>query len=63
VGEYLVWRPALQAPDHLVESGLARPNRADKHRRVSRLARGVCDGAGVFVDIETDEKRSKLLHG
>lgn len=63
VGEHQVRRLALQTPDHLVEIRLARPNRADTHGRVGRLALRVRDGDRIPVGVETDEKRSRLLHG
>ena len=53
---------ALRLMPHVVEVRLARPNLADKHGRIGRLALGVCDGDRILVDVETDKKGRRLGH-
>ena len=56
-------RLRLQPPDQFVEVRLARADRAEKHRRVGALPLRMGDGDRIFMDVETDEKRSRLCHG
>ena len=62
VREHQVRRLRLKSPDEFVEVRLPRPDRPDKHRRIGRLALGVRDSDRIFVDVETDKKRSRLCH-
>ena len=60
VCEHQVGRLRLQPTDQFVEVCLPRPDRPDKHGRIGRLALGMGDGDRIFVNVETDEKRSRL---
>jgi hypothetical protein len=53
-------RLGLEPPDQFVQVCLARPDRADKHGRIGALPLGVGDRDRIFMDVETDEKRSRL---
>ena len=63
VGEHQVRCLPLEAPDQLVEVGLARPDRADEHGRVSAVALCMGNRDRILVDVQTDEQRSRLRHG
>jgi hypothetical protein len=47
----------LEAPDRLVEVGLARADRADTHGRIGALPLGMGDRDRILVDVQTDEQR------
>ena len=53
----------LESAHQLGQVRLARADRADKHGRIGALPLGVGDRDRIFVDVETDEKRSRLCHG
>lgn len=53
----------VQATNQFVEVGLPGSDGPDEHGRIGALAQGVRDGDRIFVDVETDEKRSRLCHG
>lgn len=63
IREHEVRRLRLEAPDHLVEVGLARADRPNKHRRLGAATGGVRHGDGIPVDVQTDEQWSRLRHG
>jgi hypothetical protein len=63
VGEDELRGLPLQAPDQFVEVRLPRPDRADEHRRIGALSQRVGNGNRILVDVETDEKRSRLCQG
>ena len=63
VCEHQVGRLCPQAADQVVEIGLPRSDRPDKHGRIGARPLGVLDGDRIFVDVETNEKRSRLCHG
>jgi hypothetical protein len=44
----------------IVEIRLARPDLAEKHRGIRALPLRVCDRDRIFMNVETDEKRSRL---
>jgi hypothetical protein len=62
VGKDQRGRLRLQAPDQFVEVRLARTDRAHKHGRIGALPLGMGDGGRIFVDVQTDEQRSRLGH-
>ena len=63
VGEHEVRRLRLQTPNQFVEVRLAGPDGPDEHRRIGALPLRVGHRDRIFVDVETDEKRSRLCHG
>ena len=63
VCEHQVGRLCPQAADLVVEIGLPGSYRSDKHGRIGARPLGVLDGDRIFVDVETNEKRSRLCHG
>jgi hypothetical protein len=63
VGKDQRGRLRLQAPDQFVEVHLARTDRANKHRRIGALPLGMGHRDRIFVDVQTDEQRSRLRHG
>ena len=56
-------RLRVQATNQFVEVGLPGSDGPNEHGRIGALAQGVRDGDRIFVDVETDEKRSRLCHG
>ena len=63
VREHQVRRLRLESPDQRVAVRLARPDGADKHRRINAESLRVCDRDRIVVDVQTDEQRSRLAHG
>ena len=63
VREHQRRRLRLESPDQFVEVRLARPDVTDELRWVGGLPLGMGDGHGIFVDVQTDEQRSRLRHG
>ena len=63
VGKDQRGRLRLQPPDQFVEVRLARADRADKHGRIGALPLRMGHGDRIFVDVQTDEQRSRLCHG
>lgn len=63
IREAEVGRLALEPAQELRQVGVARANVADEDGRIGRVALGVGHGDGLFVDVESDEKRRRLLHG
>ncbi len=56
-------RLALELADQLVQIALARTDGTDEVGRVATAGMGVSDGNGLLVNIQPDQKRSRLLHG
>jgi len=63
VGKHQLRRQALQPPHQLVQVVLERPDLTNEVRWLDRAAHGVGDADRLFVNIQTDEKRSRLGHG
>jgi hypothetical protein len=53
----------VQAPQQLIQVRLAAADRPDEHRRGGAVTRRVSHGNRIFVDVQTDEQRSRLAHG
>jgi hypothetical protein len=63
VHEHELGRLAAESADQFVDVGLPRPDGADELGRVGAVGFGVGDGDGILVDVQTDERRSRLVHG
>jgi len=63
VGEHQARGLGLEPTDQLVDVALTGPDRSDEHRWLGALGLGVGHGNGLLVDIQADEKGSRLVHG
>src|SRR5207244_4410673 len=60
VREHEVRRLRLQTPNQFIEIRLSGPDGPDEHGRIGALALRVGHRDRIFVDVETDENRSRL---
>jgi len=63
IGEHEALSLALKSADELVDVAVEGADRSDEVRRIGPVGHGVGDADGVLVDVQTDEKRSRLLRG
>jgi hypothetical protein len=63
VGKHQRRRLRSKPPVQFVEVRLPRTDRAEIHGRLGALPLGVSDRDRIFVDVQTNEQRSRLGHG
>jgi hypothetical protein len=63
VGEHQKRGLAVEPPNDLFNVGLPAPDRSHEHRRIGAVRLGVRDADKVLVDVQADEKGSRLGHG
>jgi len=62
VREHEMRRFRVTAPHQLRDVRLAGTDRTDKHGRIGALPHRMRHGDRIFVDVQTDEKRSRLCN-
>jgi hypothetical protein len=62
-GEHQMRGLAVEPSNELFNVGLPAPERSDECRWIAAVRLGMRDGDEVLVDVQTDEKGSRLGHG